>query len=514
MTNNDGSSSAAGRPDERAADSPDSVGLQKGAVGLGGDFVGAISCVAPTLSVGLTLAAFVMAVGVAGPSSVLITGVAMLCVATGYSRLNRVEPNAAAGVPWLRRIMPALGFVMGLLVVITILFILISNVSLTGTTVLSLFDTNLVNNALAVWAVGATCVLGAVVVAVFGVQVQIRFQTVIVVLEYAVVIFCACAILWAHANGHLSAAPHPSLSWLSPTSATGAGGGIAAGIVLAVFTLGGWENPIYLAEEQRNSTKDPGRAAYLGIIWGAIFLAFLIFAFQSAAPADELQKQGGNVLAYATGLVLPSPWPMLINLALISSLAAGVQATASDGARTAYGMARERIFPAVFGRVNPRYRTPSAAFVIIGLAVVVVSVLYAASGSVVTILANVTSTAGYLFTIIYVSVALTSIWLFRSHVISSPGRFVSGALVPLAGCAVLMYAFIKSLTTAPAGVVLPTVLVPTFAVVLGLVLQRFSPVPFFRQKVTPYAEAAEPESQESAVTSVRDVTPTLAPEQI
>jgi hypothetical protein len=65
------------------------AGLQRGAVGLFGDFVGAISDVAPTLDVGLTLAAFVIAVGLAGPSTILITGAAMLCVATGYARLYR-----------------------------------------------------------------------------------------------------------------------------------------------------------------------------------------------------------------------------------------------------------------------------------------------------------------------------------------------------------------------------------------------------------------------------------------
>ena len=324
-----------GQTGEEGAARP--AGLQRGAVGLAGDFIGAISDVAPTLDVGLTLAAFVIAVGLAGPSSILITGVAMLCVATGYARLNRAEPNAAAGVPWLRRIMPAFGFAMGLLVILTITFILISNVSLMGSTILSLFNSSLTSNAFVVWVVGAAVLFLTVVIAVFGLRVQIRFQGVIVILEYAIVIICAAAILWAHANGRLSNAPHPSLSWLSPTSGSG---GISAGIVLGVFTLGGWENPIYLAEEQRNARRDPGRAAYLGIIWGAIFIAFLLFAFQSAAPASEMVKHGGNVLGFATGLVLPQPWPTLIDLALISSLVGGIQATASDGARTAFGMAR------------------------------------------------------------------------------------------------------------------------------------------------------------------------------
>jgi amino acid transporter len=455
-------------------------GLQKGAVGLFGDFIGAISDVAPTLDVGLTLAAFVLAVGLAGPSTVLVTGAAMLCVATGYARLNRAEPNAAAGVRWLQKIMPALGFTMGLLVVLTITFILISNVSLMGSTVLSLFNSGSATNAFAVWAVGAAIVFLAVAIAVFGLRVQIRFQAVIVIAEYAIVVICAGAILWAHASGRLSHAPHPALSWLSPTSATS--GGLSAGIVLAVFTLGGWENPIYLAEEQRNARRDPGRAAYLGIIWGAIFIAFLMFAFQSAAPAAELQKHAGNVLGYATGLVLPQPWPTLIDLALVSSLIAGIQATASDGARTAFGMARERILPQVFGRVNPRYLTPSAAFIIIGIVVVAVSGLYAASGGVGTILADVTSTAGFLYTIIYVAVALTAIWRFRAHVRASVRGFLAGAVIPLIGSAVLMYAFVKSLAASATGVIVPTVIVLALALALGFGLQRRSRVPFFQRQ--------------------------------
>jgi amino acid transporter len=205
-----------------------------------------------------------------------------------------------------------------------------------------------------------------------------------------------------------------------------------------------------------------------------------MFAFQSAAPASELQKHAGNVLGYATGLVLPQPWPTLIDLALISSLIAGIQATASDGARTAFGMARERILPQVFGRVNPRYLTPSAAFIIIGIVVVAISGLYAASSDVGTILADVTSTAGFLYTIIYVAVALTSIWRFRDHVMASVRGFLTGAVIPLIGSAVLMYAFVKSLAASAAGVILPTVIVLAFSLALGFALQRRSRVPFFQ----------------------------------
>jgi amino acid transporter len=192
-------------------------------------------------------------------------------------------------------------------------------------------------------------------------------------------------------------------------------------------------------------------------------------------------KHGGNVLGYATGLVLPQPWPTLIDLALLSSLVAGIQATASDGARTAFGMARARILPQVFGRINPRYRTPSAAFIIIGITVVALSALYAASSGVVTILANVTSTAGFLYTIVYVSVALTAIWAFRAQVMASVRGFLIMGVIPLIGAAVLMYAFVKSLSSSAAGVIWPTVIVLAVVLALGFVLQSRSRVPFFQR---------------------------------
>ena len=115
---------------------------------------------------------------------------------------------------------------------------------------------------------------------------------------------------------------------------------------------------------------------------------------------------------------------------------------------------------------------------------VAISALYAASSGVVTILANVTSTAGFLYTIVYVSVALTSIWAFRAQVMASVRGFLGMAVIPLIGTAVLMYAFVKSLASSAAGVIWPTVIVLALVLTLGFVLQNLSRVPFFQRAAT------------------------------
>jgi amino acid transporter len=165
-------------------------------------------------------------------------------------------------------------------------------------------------------------------------------------------------------------------------------------------------------------------------------------------------------------------------------------------------MARERILPQIFGRISPRYLTPFAAFVIIGITVVAISALYAASSGVGTILANVTSTAGFLYTIIYVAVALTSIWRFRGYVMASVRGFLTGAVIPLIGSAVLMYAFVKSLAASAAGVIWPTVVVLALVLALGFALQRRSRAPFFQREAA--GGPARPGPARGALGSVQD----------
>ena len=60
--------------------------------------------------------------------------------------------------------------------------------------------------------------------------------------------------------------------------------------------------------------------------------------------------------------------------------------------------------------------------------------------------------------------------------------FITGAVIPLIGSAVLMYAFVKSLAASAAGVILPTVAVLALALALGFVLQHRRRAPFFQRE--------------------------------
>lgn len=86
------------------------VGLRENAVSLWGDFVVSIANVAPSSSVAYRLALLVAFAGHVSPLAVLVTGLAMFCVATGYASLNRWRAHAGAPYVWVgEAISPSVG---------------------------------------------------------------------------------------------------------------------------------------------------------------------------------------------------------------------------------------------------------------------------------------------------------------------------------------------------------------------------------------------------------------------
>src|ERR1700685_2780282 len=116
-----------------------SAGLAERSVGLRGDWIASITNVAPTAATTLTMAALIGAAGLASPLSLLIAGAAMLCCAVAYHRLNSWQASADAPVLWVARgLSPVIGYAVGILILMTALTSNIGNITLIGSTVLSL----------------------------------------------------------------------------------------------------------------------------------------------------------------------------------------------------------------------------------------------------------------------------------------------------------------------------------------------------------------------------------------
>ena len=124
-----------------------SAGLAERSVGLRGDWIASITNVAPTAATTLTMAALIGASGLASPLALLIAGAAMLCCAVAYHRLNSWQASASAPVEWVARgLSPIIGFAVGILVLMTALTSNIGNITLIGSTVLSLIAPGETNN--------------------------------------------------------------------------------------------------------------------------------------------------------------------------------------------------------------------------------------------------------------------------------------------------------------------------------------------------------------------------------
>lgn len=136
--------------------------------------------------------------------------------------------------------------------------------------------------------------------------------------------------------------------------------GVLGGAALAFYALLGFEDSVNLAEEARHPRRDYPRALFGGLaIAGAIYLA-VAFTASMLVETDVLVGSTGPLLEVVkvAGLVFPTWLFALIALLAVMNTALINMMMAS---RLVYGMARERIIPALFGRVQARRRTPVVA---------------------------------------------------------------------------------------------------------------------------------------------------------
>lgn len=136
--------------------------------------------------------------------------------------------------------------------------------------------------------------------------------------------------------------------------------GVLGGAALAFYALLGFEDSVNLAEEAQHPRRDYPRALFGGLaIAGAIYLA-VAFTASMLVETDVLVGSTGPLLEVVkvAGLVFPAWLFALIALLAVMNTALINMMMAS---RLVYGMARERIIPALFGRVQARRRTPVVA---------------------------------------------------------------------------------------------------------------------------------------------------------
>jgi amino acid transporter len=446
--------------------------------------------VAPTAATTLTMAALIGASGLASPLALLIAGAAMLCCAVAYHRLNSWQASAAAPVHWVARgLSPIIGFAVGILILMTALTSNIGNITLIGSTVLSLIAPSQTSNKPLTWVVATVICLLVVAIAVVGVKVTIRFEGWVVLVEYMIIGVLAVWGLVHEISSHAAGVTHPSWSWFSTSHAPGGSTGLIAGIVIATFLLGGWDSPIYLGDEQRRQ-RDPGRSVLISITFCTLWVVFLFVCLQGLAPSSAVTANASNVLPFLAGKLGPKAFSDLVALAVIASFATTIQSQIVDGSRIMFGMSRDRTLPRPLGSVHRRFATPVAGLIVMGVIPVLALVLYLASSSLQKTIVYIDSTGGLLFAGYYVAISLYSIWYYRSVLLRDVREFLLGLLLPLIGAATLVYVIVKSMP----GTAVPVRIIALVLFLVGIPLAFLSKAvtrsPFFQTRRERYTEEA------------------------
>src|SRR5579859_4425042 len=462
-------------------------GLRERSVGLRGDWIASITNVAPTAATTLTMAALIGASGLASPLALLIAGAAMLCCAVAYHRLNNWQASAAAPVEWVARgLSPIIGFAVGILILMTALTSNIGNITLIGSTVLSLIAPSQTTDKPLTWVVATIVCLLVMGIAVIGVKVTIRFQGWIILGEYLIIGVLAVWGLVHELSSHAAGVTAPSWSWFGTSHAPGGSTGLIAGVVIATFLLGGWDAPIYLGDEQQHR-RDPGRSVLISITFCTLWVIFLFVCLQGLAPASAITTNSANVLPYLAGTLGPKAFVDLVALAVIASFATTIQSQIVDGSRIMFGMGRDRTVPRAFGRVN-RFRTPLAGLVVMGVIPIIALILYLATSSLQKTIVYIDSTGGLLFAGYYVVISLYSIWYYRTVLLRDAREFVLGLLLPLVGAGTLIYVIVKSLPGTATPVKIIALVLFLVGIPLAFLSKAITRAPFFATRRERYTE--------------------------
>jgi amino acid transporter len=433
----------AGRVPARAAR------LEPDAIGAAQDAVIGMASSAPAATVGLSLAALAAAVAYGSGPILLITAIPMLIIANAYRRCNLWNANCGASFEWVgRAIDPYLGFMTGWLMVAAYIIGTVAEVLLLGPSVLAVFG----STSTSTWAyagIGVAMCLIMLVIAVVGIKITARVQVGMALVEYLILIGLAVAGLVWVLSRHAGTVPF-SPGWLS-VSGIGAKGDAVGGFLTAVFVYGGWDGSLYVNEEVKQRRVNPGRAAIVAVALLAVIYTLAQVGLQGVISPARLQAAAarGTALVTIASVLGGGFWAKMMAL----SIALSVIATTGTGivlsARIVYGMASHRVLPEFLGRVSPRWSTPVAASVIVGLLIVGLSVAYFFATSVQTAFSDVIAVTGLLFSVFYILTALAAMTYYRRRVVSSARDLVGIGILPLGAAGFLGWILVKSVVALP-----------------------------------------------------------------
>ena len=202
------------------------------------------------------------------------------------------------------------------------------------------------------WAFVAVALMA--VLGVCGVELNARVLGIVLVLETAILVIAAVAVvIKGGANGL-------SPSGFNPGEIFGVSPGAAVALTLTAFA--GFEATVLFSEEVKNGTRTILRATFGAIAVMVALYAFVCWAFIQAygdVAAVEVANSDPTNMFFAATALFVGEWAVKIMAVLVvTSWFASILAFHNAFSRYVFALGRDRVLPAALGRTHPKWGSP------------------------------------------------------------------------------------------------------------------------------------------------------------
>ena len=422
-------------------------GLKADALGFMSNLVIGVASTAPAYSLAATLGFIVVinGIGVKAPAVLIVSFVPILFVSLGYRYLNKADPDAGTTFAWTTRAFgPWIGWINGWAIFVADVIVMASLSVIASQYTYALFNWEHGQNSKFWLIVGSTVWIGLMTwICYRGIELSAETQMFLLSAEILILgAFSIVALVKVHTGNALPGSLHVSASWFNPFDLSFSS--LILGVLLGIFIYWGWDSGVAVNEESRDSAEAPGKAAVLSTILLVLIYVVVATAALAFAGTKFLGANQNDVLNPLGKAVFGSPWDKLLIIAVLTSASASTQTTILPTARTTLSMAKWGAIPEAFGRIHPRYLTPTVSTLGMGVLSIVWTALLLVFDGNGPVLADSVTALGFAVCFYYGFTGLACGWYFRRELFKSVKGFVLAGLVPVLGGAMMAFIFVKA----------------------------------------------------------------------
>ena len=324
-----------------------------------------LSAVTPASSLFVIAPVVISGVGGASVMVYVVAAVIGIAVALCYAELSSAYPITGGEYAFVARTLgKPIGFALFIQTLISSVLVTGVLAEGAGTYLAVLWP------ALDAKMVGIAIILATMIVACFSIRLNAWVTGIFLILEVAALAIVA-------ALGFLNVSQPISTLWTTTTS--GDGGVLvaaSAGLVVsytatALFAYNGYGTAVYFAEETHQASRTIGRAIIWSLAIAVLTQLIPLIAVVLGTPSLAELVDSHDPLSYFVEARGGTAINNIVSLGIAIAVLNAVLAGTLQNARRLYSSARDRSWPDVvnepLGRINPRFKSPIAATILIGV---------------------------------------------------------------------------------------------------------------------------------------------------